>query len=305
MRAPSPSTRRAPDRLALAAVVVVVVVWGSGAPAGKLTDAPGLVLVFWRLWLAVPLMLAAAAISRRPVTLATLRRALPGGALFGLHLVLFFSALRETSVAVVTVVSALQPALVLLVAGPLFGERASTRQVALTLVAVGGVVGVVLGSDTGAAASPLGLLLAGANVVGFTAYFLVSKRTRTTLGGLEYFAAATLVAALVVSPVALLSGAPLGQLTGTDWLGAGFIVVTGGIGHTLINWAHRYVDVSISSLAMLGVPVLSALAAWVVLDEAVTTTQAVCGVVVVAALAAVLAPTRSPALAAERLAVTP
>ena len=53
-------------------------------------------------------------------------------------IVLFFSALKHTTVANATVVGALQPALVLVVAGPLFGERITKALVAATAVAVGG-----------------------------------------------------------------------------------------------------------------------------------------------------------------------
>jgi drug/metabolite transporter (DMT)-like permease len=54
--------------------------------------------------------------------------------------------------------------------------------------------------------------------------------------------------------------------------------------HILVNWAHRYVDVSISSLLMLLVPVVAGIAAWVILDESLTLVQVAGGVVTLAAI---------------------
>ena len=56
----------------------------------------------------------------------------------------------------------------------------------------------------------------------------------------------------------------------------------------LVNWAHAYVDVSVSSLMMLGVPVVGAVAAWIVLDESLNIVQIAGGLVTLAALVAVI-----------------
>src|SRR5205085_224072 len=63
--------------------------------------------------------------------------ALPGGVAFSADITLFFTAVKHTTVANATMISALQPALVLFVAGPLFGERVTTRDVGWTLLALG------------------------------------------------------------------------------------------------------------------------------------------------------------------------
>ena len=68
------------------------------------------------------------------------------------------------------------------------------------------------------------------------------------------------------------------------------IIVFGtGVGsHILINWAHPYVDVSVSSLMMLAVPVVAGIAAWVLLDESMTALQIIGTLITIAAMVGVV-----------------
>ena len=88
------------------------------------------------------------------------------------------------------------------------------------------------------------------------------------MGAIEYMTGVMLIGAVVFTPYALLTSDDLGSLHGSEWLWILFIVlVPGAGGHVVMGWAHKYVDVSVSSLMTLGVPVVSAVAAWWLLDE--------------------------------------
>ena len=93
----------------------------------KLSHLTALAFAFYRLWLGAAVMLVAVRLTGRRLTLLTFRRAAIGGVLFGANLCFFFSALKLTSVADVLIVAALQPALTLTVAGPLFGDTFETE----------------------------------------------------------------------------------------------------------------------------------------------------------------------------------
>ena len=280
--------RLAQEQLGLTAVAIAVAAWGFGNVLVKLTSFDGIVLSLYRLWAGFFVMLVAMRVARMRLTLAAFRQSLPGGLLFGVNVVMFFSALKLTSVADATLISALQPAIVFVVAGPMFGERAGAREIAWTAIALAGVAIVVLASAGTPAWSPLGDLLAVGAVLTFTGYFLASKRIRVSVGPVEYVAAMQLSAALVVTPIALASRQHMGLGSALDWVWLMSIVLFSGIGgHLLVNWAHRYVDVKVSSVMMLGVPVVGALAAWVVLDEPLGVLQVFGGAVTIAALAVI------------------
>ncbi len=277
-----------PHRAALAAIAVAVLVWSLSNVAIKATSVTGLVASFWRLWIAVPVLwvaVLATPSARAELGVGFRQASLVGGLLFGLHQILFFSALKLTSVATVSMIGALQPALVLVVAGPLFGERITRATAAWTAVALAGTLLVVLGGTSVPGRTLAGDLIAAANLVVFTAYFLASKHLRARVRALAYVCGLTSVAAVVVGAAALAHGETLGSPHGADWALLGFIaLVPGTLGHLLINWAHPPAPAMISSVMLLGVPVLSPLLATALLAEPLGALQLAGGAAVLLAV---------------------
>ncbi len=286
--------------LGLAALAVVVLVWSASNVVAKLVSTSGIVVSFYRLWFALPVVWLPVLWSRRPALLDRdwCVASLIGGSLFALHQVLFFTSLKLTSVANVTVLGALQPVLVLLVAGRMFGERSGKAAWLWCLLAVAGVSLVIVGSSQGLAWSPAGDLLATLNLFAFTAYFLASKRIRQWLSTWEYVAGLTSTAAVLLTGVALATGQKLDSPRGWDWLGLLWIAwFPGTLGHALSNWAHQHVSAFTISITFLAVPVLASVLAAYLLHEPLTWWHAIGGVLVFAAIAMV---TRQPPLPAAR-----
>jgi drug/metabolite transporter (DMT)-like permease len=278
--------------LAVLAIAATVVMWGSSSVAIKAVSTSGLVTVFYRLWFAIPplwLTVALAPRMRRRLDRPWLEACVAGGVLFALHQLLFFTSLKLTTVVNVTLIGALQPGLVLLAAGRLFGERATARAVAWFAVALGGTALVVLGSTGVPGWSPAGDLLAAANLFAFTAYFLLSKRIRARLGAWEYVVGMTTVSGLVIGAVALATGQDLGSPGSWEWLVLVFLAVfPGTLGHVLTNWAHPHVAAFTASVMLLAVPVIAAAGAHAVLGETLGAAQIAGGIVVLVAIGVVV-----------------
>jgi drug/metabolite transporter (DMT)-like permease len=253
----------------------------------KISQLEALVFAFYRLWLGAVLMIALLLVIGRRLSWPIVRRSIPSGILFGANLCFFFTALKLTSVADVLIVAALQPALTLLVAGPLFGEQVTAHDVAWTAVSLGGVVLVVLGSSGTPEWSLEGDMWAVAALFAWTTYWLLSKRIRQEIRALEYMTAVTIVAAIVVTPVALLSGQSF-AVRWQDFLWLILFVATAQAGHSLLAWSHAQVDVSISSLLILGEPVISAVAALIFLGEPLPPLSIVGGIVAVLAVGVIV-----------------
>jgi drug/metabolite transporter (DMT)-like permease len=279
-----------------------VVVWGASSVLIKQVDGvSGPALSFHRLWIGALLTGTAFLLSGGRYSRRLLLLSLPGGAAFGLDIVLFFSAIKETSIANATIIGALQPLLVLAIASRLFGERPRPSDGLWAAVAIGGASIVVFGAAAGGASSRAGDLLAVAALLAWTWYFVASKRAREELGSFEYLAGMSAVAAVVVLPLVLASGERLAVPRPSAWMIIVLIaVVNGALGHFLMNWAHGHVPIVVVSLITLAIPVFAAASAAVFIDEPLTLMQGVGMAVVIGALAVVVARTsRSQPVAPE------
>jgi drug/metabolite transporter (DMT)-like permease len=252
----------------------------------------GLTVAFWRLWIAVPVTwFVSARLARQPVTRSVLRQSALGGALFGAGLAVGFASFKATSIANATLIGAMQPLLVLLVAAPLFGERITRRKVVTAAVSLFGVALVILGAAPTSGASLRGDLLAVVNLVLYAAYFLEVKRRRNAgVPSWAFLTGLVVWAAVALTPFALALSSDLGAIGGWDifWLLA-MVLVPGLAGHGLMTWAQRYVDVTVSSLLTLGSPVVSTVGAWIFFDQSLVAMQIVGAVLVITGLAGLVA----------------
>src|SRR5262245_46556059 len=94
--------------LGTVAAAVAVTSWGIGPVVVKDTNLGGLAVAFYRLSIGALLMVAILYGAGRRLTWHTIVGAVPGGLAFGLDILLFFTAVKWTTVADATVISALQ-----------------------------------------------------------------------------------------------------------------------------------------------------------------------------------------------------
>ena len=123
----------------------------------------------------------------------------------------------------------------------------------------------------------------------WTGYFIFSKRARQEIAPFAYLTAMMLVAVVVVTPVALLSGQRLdpGGIDAWAWI-IGLAVGSGGVGHLLLNWAHDHVELAVMSLLTLAVPVFATASAAIFVDEPLSFLQGVGMAIVLSALTVVV-----------------
>jgi drug/metabolite transporter (DMT)-like permease len=282
-------------RVALFAAVFSVVLQSLGPIFVRKAGLPGLAFAFYRMALAAAVYAVLAQLIRRPLTLRAIRSSIPGGLCFAFNIATFFIAVQRTSVANATIIGALQPVALLMVVNRLFGERPTTRDVVWTVVSIGGVGIVVLGSSSADTGDPVGDLFAFAAMLGYAAYYVASMRARTTLGTIEYQSALSLVALVVLTPVVFIAGTEMAT-TSMSWFWLAAMVALPGSGHLLTNFAHPFVRLSLMSVLTLFAPVGSTILAWALLDEKLVPVQLVGMVITIGALAVMVrAPRHIPA----------
>lgn len=268
-------------------MLLAVSSWGAASVLAKQMTVDGLTISFFRLWIGLALTLIILAVSRYKPRMRDFTLAAPAGVAFGANMVLGFTALKVTTVADATLINAMQPALVLLVAGSWFGERIGVPQIAWTAVSIVGIAILIAGASSSPEWSLLGDALALGGTIIFTGYFLASKRILETVSTLAFMAGVHIGAVAVVTPIALVHGIHPLDISGHDLSRVATMACFSGVGaHMIVNWAHPYVRISVSSTLILLTPVVASLGAWAVLDESLNGIQLVGGAITLIAIAA-------------------
>ncbi|MCP3972912.1 MAG: DMT family transporter [bacterium] len=272
------------SRSGLAAAVTAIFFWATGNIIVREVDLPGVQIAFWRILLAAGVYWAILVFSGRSLSWSAFKKSIPAGITISLEIALFFVAIKATTVANTTVIAALQPIVLLAFGIRRFGERITPRHIALALSALAGVSLVVLGSSTHPIWSPRGDVLAFAAMLLFSAYYVTAKRAREVVPALEFQTAVWIVGVLVLFPFAVIDAGGIVLPSASNWWGLVLLLLIPGTGHFLMNWAHARVNLSVTSMLTLGIPVISTLAAAVVLEEAISGWQIPGILIVIAAL---------------------
>ena len=270
-------TRSSHHTLGVAAVLGATVFWSFGSVLGKATGVSGVVLGFWRMWIATVLMSIVVIVTRRWPSWADVRRAAPMGVVFGFNICVFFITLQYVSIAVALIIGALTPVVALPIAVIFMGERLTTLKVVCALAAVAGVVGAVIASPSGddSENTVVGYLWAVGALLIWVVYLLASKKVRREVETVRLMWVVSISGALAVSVLVLFVDVDLGEMQGTDWWWVLLLALGPGLlGHGLFVWAQPRVDSSVSSVLIQAEPVGASIAAWVFLGEAVTQAQA-------------------------------
>lgn len=254
----------------LGAILLAVTAFSWGFILVKAVDLPAAELALYRLLWSVA-VLGPVAWRLRAVWPRLSAPVVGAGVMFGLHQLLFIEATKRTSVAIVTLIGALQPLMVSLVSRKTIGEVVPLRLLLSSLLAVAGVAVVVQANLGDASRSLAGDVLSVVNLFVFVAYFLFSRTARDRgTATLPFTTVVFAIALAVVAPVALYGGFtdPAARLP-TFGEGAALLLMAmvPGNGHLLVNWAHTRVSAALSSLVLALVPLLSSIWAALVFDE--------------------------------------
>lgn len=274
----------------LAGALVAVSAWGLGTVVTKHIDMGASAVGVYRFGLYGLIVGGFLWLRGTRITAALMRRSMWGGLCLGADVAFFFSALKLTSVANATVIGALQPVVVAVVAHRFFAESIRRTDLALGAVSLAGVVVVVANAAESADASLEGNLFAVGALFAWSGYFIFSRRAKGVISPTEYTAGTALWTASVNLPVALAFGQDVAPPGAESWLWLLVLVfVAGFFGHSAMNWSLQRIPLWLGSTFTLFIPVVSAAAAWLFLGEAVTVVQMIAMAVVVASLAGVVA----------------
>lgn len=261
----------------LSALTLAILVSSTSAILVKLSDAPSMIKVVYRLFFTVlflgPITLWWYRDHLRKISNRDLTVAMITGMALGVHYTLWFESLEWTTVAASVTLAQTQTIFVALGAHWLLNERLNRGTVLGVIVGFSGVAIMSIGgrfaglTDADALFGNSLAVLAG---VLFAGYLLAGRSLRQRVAVVPYITIVYTLASIVVLGMALLAGQtvtptayPAHELTIFLTLALGPTIFSQGV----VNWALAYIESSIVSVAFLSVPIASAILAIFILAE--------------------------------------
>ncbi|MFZ3578907.1 DMT family transporter [Virgibacillus sp. DJP39] len=203
------------------------------------------------------------------------------GVFLAFHFIFWFQSLNFTSVASSVVLVTLQPIFAFLGTYLFYHERFSTGAVISMIIAIFGSVIISWGDFRISGMALYGDFLAILGAIMVTAYFLIGQTIRRRLSLMTYtFVVYGISSITLVIYNVSFGHSFIGYPSTYWWIFLALAIVPTFLGHTLFNWALKWLSTSTISMAVLFEPIGATLLAYIILNEIVTWSQWLGGAIV-------------------------
>ncbi|WP_432352552.1 DMT family transporter [Sporosarcina sp. A2] len=251
----------------------------------KLVSAEAGVTAFYRMFFSVLFMLPIFLLKYRNEIKFLKRRDWIFSALAGVflafHFIFWFESLNYTSVASSTVLVTLQPIFAFAGTYFFFKERLSLKTILSAVVAISGSVIISFGDFQLGGTAFYGDMLALIGCALITAYLLFGQDVRQRLSLVTYTFVVYSISSVTLFFYVMIKGESFGPHSQSDWMWFVLLaLIPNLLGHTLFNWAIRWVSTNAISIAILFEPVGASILAYYIFHESLSAAQIVGGIVV-------------------------
>lgn len=269
------------------AVVLSAAAMSFGSIFTRLATAPSLVIAFYRLGFTL-LLIAPFALSRpgrielRRIAQRDLAAAVIAGLFLALHFWVWITSLEYTSIASSTVLVTMQPLFVVTLGYFFLHEKFSAKTLTGAALALGGSLLVGIGDFRIGGDALQGDILAFSGAFFIALYFIIGRSLRSKLSLFPYVFLVYGTAAAFLLAINLWAGIPLYPYPPLDWLWFLALAIFPTIcGHTVSNWALRYVKTMVVSVSILGEPVGACILAFLIFKEVPGSLQLLGGLTII------------------------
>ncbi|MRG87224.1 DMT family transporter [Salinibacillus xinjiangensis] len=249
-------------------------------------DAPASIIANYRLLLAVLIMSPYILLKRRHefryIQKKDWRLSIFSGVFLAFHFIFWFESLNYTSVASSVVLVTLQPIFAFIGTYFFFKERFTYGAIISMVIAIIGSIIISWGDFKISGLAFFGDMLALLGAIMVTGYFLLGQNVRKRISLATYtfvvygVSSITLILYNIVNQEAFI-GYPLDH-----WLiFLALAIVPTFLGHTLFNWALKWISTSTITMGMLFEPVGASILAYFILGEVITWFQILGGFIVI------------------------
>ncbi len=269
-----------------AAVTIGVTAVSTSAILVKLADsAPAAIIANYRLLFAVLIMLPVILLKYRQefrlITKKNWLLSILAGIFLAMHFILWFESLNYTSVASSVVLVTMQPIFAFLGTYILFRERFSYGAIISMIIALFGSIIIGMGDFRLSGMALFGDILALLGAIAVTVYFLSGQSARKHLSLMTYTFIVYSVSSIALTLYNMVLQNPFfGYPADHWWVFLALAIFPTFFGHTLFNWALKWVSASTISMAVVFEPIGASILAYFILGESLTWSQLLGGTIV-------------------------
>ena len=207
------------------------------------------------------------------------------GIFLAIHFIFWFESLNHTSVASSVVLVTLQPIFAFLGTYLFFKERFTQAAVISMFIALLGSFIISWGDFQISGMALFGDILALLGAIAVTGYFLMGQNVRKRLSLVIYtFVVYGISSITLIIYNLILQNSFFGYSSHHWWIFLALAVFPTFFGHTLFNWALKWVSTATISMAILFEPIGASILAYFILGERVTPSQWLGGSIVIIGL---------------------
>ena len=285
MSSPSPAAAQRANLIAVGALLLGATAIGTSALFVKVSETGPVATAFWRVCLALPFLWLWSTLGRREqqgATFADTRGLMIAcGLFFAGDLAVWHWSILLTSVANSTLLANLAPIFVALAAWLMFRKRPQGKFLLGLAIAVTGMVLLIGGDFQLQGKELIGDALGVVTAMFYAGYQLTVTKLRARVATSTLMAWSGLITAIVLLPIALLSGEQMLPVSVMGWIKlAGLALISQVAGQSLIAYAMAHLPATFSSVGLLFQPVMATLFAWLLLGESVSALQLAGGITV-------------------------
>jgi drug/metabolite transporter (DMT)-like permease len=254
------------------------------------TDAPPLAIASYRMIISVVILAPFFILNNgfdklRKQGSTQLVRLLAIGIVLAVHFASWITSLSLTSVTSSVIFVHIDPVFVAIISHFFLGDRINKRTKFGIVISFIGVTIIAMGDAGVGSSNIMGDILAIIGGIMLGLYILAGRFYRKSLDLTTYVTPVYTVAAISLIMMSLLTGT---KLTGFSTVTFGFFFLIALIpmifGHTLYNWALRYLSAPLVSLSLLGEPVGASILAFLLLDEIPNSFTIIGGIITLAGI---------------------
>lgn len=268
------------------AIIIGVASVSMSAIFVKLANAESAVIAFYRMFFSILIMSPVFFLKYRGEIKLLHKKdwifSTIAGVFLAFHFILWFESLNYTSVASSTVLVTLQPLFAFIGTYIFFKEKISLQSIVAGSVAIVGSFLISWGDFRVSGSALYGDILALIACALITGYLLFGQDVRQRLSLMTYTMVVYSVSTICLFFYVLIMGQSFGPYESTDWFWFIMLaIVPNLLGHTLFNWALKWVSTNTISIAILFEPVGAAILAYFIFAEKLIASQIIGGLVVV------------------------